>query len=292
MNDEGEELHWSAVVERGQFFRLILDPSCTRIPDHKFSSYSRYAPASCRFLTEIIIPKKSRLKMIGKSSLARCYNLQRIQNGLPEGLVSIDDYAFDCCFSLQRITIPSTVILVGFNCFGNCSNLTIVTFESSSATSVLEIRGGTFNWCKKLCSVTLPQNLTSIPNCCFYGCHSLTNINTPECIEEIGLRAFFGCSRLRVLDLLSNHITHIGEAAFERCTSLETISIRSLASNIQIGPNVFHDCPALSTIKVLPSLWPALFTSMMNNHDEYQQNPNFCYKFLQQYQYQMERLIE
>ena len=291
MNDEGEELHWSAVVERGQFFRLILDPSCTRIPDHKFSSYSRYAPASCRFLIEIIIPKKSRLKMIGKSSLARCYNLQRIQNGLPEGLVSIDDYAFDCCFSLQRITIPSTVILVGFNCFGNCSNLTIVTFESSSATSVLEIRGGTFNWCKKLCSVTLPQNLTSIPNCCFYGCHSLTNINTPECIEEIGLRAFFGCSRLRVLDLLSNHITHIGEAAFERCTSLETISIRSLASNIQIGPNVFHDCPALSTIKVLPPLWPALFESMMNNnnsiHDN-QQDLNFGYKFLHQYHYQME----
>ena len=283
MNADGEELHWSVVV-RGQYFRLSLDPSCTRIPDHKFDW--------CRFLIEMIIPKDSRLKMIGKASFRECRNLQRIQNGLPEGLVSIDDYAFDFSVSLQGITIPSTVILVGFNCFRSCSNLAIVTFESSSATSVVEIRDGAFRHCRTLWSVTLPQNLTSIPNCCFYSCQALTNITIPECVEEIGVNAFFLCSRLRVLDLLSEHITLIGGTAFNSCTALETISIRSLASNIQIGSNVFNNCPALSTINVLPSLWPALFESMMNNDHPYneqiQQDLNFCYKFLHQYLYQIE----
>ena len=105
------------------------------------------------------------------------------------------------------------------------------------------------------------------------------------------MNAFVLCSRLRVLDLLSKHITLIGGTAFDSCTALETISIRSLASNIQIGPNVFNNCPALSTIKVLPSLRPALFESMMNNdpfNERIQQDLNFGYKSLHQYHYQME----
>ena len=76
---------WEEVV-RGQFFRLILDPSCAEIAIEKFRD--------CPLLIELVVPTNSVLTWIRRLAFHYCKNLQQITNGLPETLLMIDDYAF------------------------------------------------------------------------------------------------------------------------------------------------------------------------------------------------------
>ena len=76
---------WEEVVAAGQYFRLILDPSCTEIERAYFSD--------CHFLIELIFCG-TKLTRIQQRAFYDCINLQRITNGLPMGLVELQRGAF------------------------------------------------------------------------------------------------------------------------------------------------------------------------------------------------------
>jgi len=290
---------WRTVVRR--FFRLIIDPSCTEIPDHVFRM--------CTLLIEIVFPDNSCLTQIGRQSFHGCHNLQRM-NAFPEGMIEFEEYAFSGCRSLgDEITIPRNVRYLRDHCFYHCKSLTSVVFDTDQTTttaaasavanpnSVVELGVCVFSCCDELRSVRLPYNVIEIPPFCFEHCSKLTNVPIPVPVRVIREYAFWGCSSL-ISVYLSENVDAIYFRTFDACTSLKCITIRSSniqfeASNVQldeVGSNVhldevFTNCPALSSIKVFPTVWPKLF----ENHES---DPNFIYKFLREYQYQIERLIE
>ena len=47
--------------------------------------------------------------------------------------------------------------------------------------------------------ITLPPNLHSIPDCCFYDCKSLTHIRIPPSVQEIGAGALNGSDLRSIL---------------------------------------------------------------------------------------------
>ena len=190
--------------------------------------------------------------------------------------------AFNECRSLSGVfNIPKSVTLLGQWCFGGCSSITSVVFNP---TARVELRPGAFDRCKSIVRVELPQRLTSIPDCCFQECSSLMNIQIPASTVRIHERAFEHCSSLQSVDLPES-IRWVGGEAFAYCTSLRRLTIRSSSYNVIIGTNIVNGCSVLSKIKILPSVWPKLFASM--NGD-----PSFLHKFLREYQYQMQRLVE
>ena len=273
---------WRTFVRR--FFRLLIDPSCTEIPDHIFNR--------CTLLVEIVFPDNSSLTRIGYCTFYGCKNLQRI-NQFPEGMIEFGKYAFGECRSLRdEITIPRNVRYLRDHCFEGCTGITSVVFDTDPTTtatvanlnSVVELGASLFHSCIELRSVRLPYNLIEIPPFCFDRCSKLIIVPIPVPVRVIGQFAFIYCSSLTSV-YLSENVDTICRDAFDWCTSLQCITIRS--SNVRFGNDAFGSCTALSSIRVLPTVWPELFKAM---NDE--SHPNFIYKFLRAYQYQIERLIE
>ena len=215
----------------------------------------------CKYLIEIVYPEgtDSKLLLIDRWAFGGCYNLQRM-NPFPGGLVELGVSAFDFCKKLQgRITIPASIRYVRDGCFNECISITSVIFEpsTSTTTTVVELEDGSFENCRKLLSVRLPNNVTVIPMECFYACCSLVDMDLPESVIVVG------------------------EAAYYSCSALARVTIRSSTNTVQIGRDVFVKCPSLATIRVAnPLVWSRVLSAM--NTD-----PSFLYKFVRKYEGQI-----
>lgn len=91
---------------------------------------------------------------------------------LPKELHSIGNYAFDCCYNMEKIVFNDNLKNIGANAFSNCS---------------------------KLKEVELPSYLENIGKYAFAYCYDLTQILIPASIEEIGDYAFQGCNNLNTV---------------------------------------------------------------------------------------------
>lgn len=122
-------------------------------------------------------------------------------------LISYQAFAVN---ALTSVSIPKSVKYLCFAAFGDCYNLSSVTFEG--------------------------EGILSIGHCAFTTCAYISEINLPNGLQTIGKGAFM-FSGLRSLELPST-VTYLGEEAFMGCGSLKSIT---LSDNLQmIGENVFN----------------------------------------------------
>ena len=111
---------------------------------------------------------------------------------IPEGVVSIGNYAFERCYGFFEITLPSTLKSIGDYAFYDCSDLATITIPPS-VTSVGE---GAFLNCSRLHSVVIEGNITLIPSYAFRNCDNLKSIVIPASVTHIANRALAYCSSL------------------------------------------------------------------------------------------------
>lgn len=50
---------------------------------------------------------------------------------IPDGVVSVVDYAFCCCENIETISLPNSIKQIGENSFSNCKNLTDIYFDGN-----------------------------------------------------------------------------------------------------------------------------------------------------------------
>lgn len=122
---------------------------------------------------------------------------------------------------------------------------TIVTIPSS----VVSIGYSAFYKCKDLTSIIIPNTVTSISDYAFYGCESLKAISIPDHVSTIGEYAFWGCNSLTSVNIPSS-VTYIRKYTFYRCKNLKSITIPSSVDSI--GENAFYYCTGLAPV-VIPS---------------------------------------
>ena len=112
---------------------------------------------------------------------------------IPDGVESIQIYAFKNNRNLEEITMPDSVKKVGQAAFYGCKKLKYIHFSKN----ITDIPGttdymddGVFEGCISLDKdIKFPPNLRHIGSFAFFGCQ-LTEINIPEGVEYIGEYAF------------------------------------------------------------------------------------------------------
>lgn len=136
--------------------------------------------------------------------------------------------------------------------------------------TVTAIDDETFQYCKELTEVVLPETITEIGTSAFANtgisgiilpkklsklnfnvfasCKNLTEISIPESITSINANLFKGCSTLRKVTLPSTLLS-IGTSAFGQCSALEEIVFP--ATLVSIDRHVFKDCDKLARVTCL-----------------------------------------
>lgn len=221
---------------------------------------------------------------------------------LPDELVTIAPYAFANCKSLTSIEIPSTVenigtasfeasgltsieFPIGLEAFGkyafrNCTSL--VTTNLEECVNLRTLAGSCF-YGTGMSAVTLPEQITNIPDHCFYNMPNLVSIDISgvvsledyaisqnaklttivmgDGLKTIGTRALSSNKAITEITL-PDSVQTIGGYAFAACTKLAKISIGGNVDTMGLytlesdgvsfgdcGP-VFYQCTVLKEIIV------------------------------------------
>ena len=133
---------------------------------------------------------------------------------VPEGVEEIDDCAFAGLLTLSRITLPSTLSVIGDRAFEGCTGLSEIVLKTKSMEW---IGSAAFKGCTQLKKITVPAGITEIGESAFEDCAALEACALPQSgLLRIGDRAFAGCTKLAALKL-PNGLESIGTEAFSRC---------------------------------------------------------------------------
>ena len=215
---------------RHSILSLYAEPTVTSI--------GRYAFSECFTMsTSIVIPEG--IVSIGDYAFYKCLSGKIT---IPDNVTTIGKYAF-CKSELRSITIPGSVKKIGDSAFSGCWALHDLVILSG----VSEIGDNAFKECTSLESVDIPKGVTRIGKETFYCCERITSINIPEGVTYIGDGAFCGCYELISINIPEG-VTSIGQSCFASCWALSSVILPKSLENI--GLNSFFRCYALTTISI------------------------------------------
>jgi hypothetical protein len=173
-------------------------------------------------LISIDIPSKC--KKICEKAFSDCTKLKSIT--LSNTLSEIGDYAFNHCESLTSFTIPDTIINLGEGIFAGCKNIKRfkgnqkyirnnekILVDSNKLLCVLptddsETEGRYYKISE------IDENITRLGKSCFYGCEKLRRVDIPSNVTEIGDYAFDRCDNLREVHFSGDTPPTLGTNAF------------------------------------------------------------------------------
>ena len=171
-------------------------------------------------LNEILFPGDSQLVTFGYRVFYNCDNLTAI--AVPDGVQSIDNYAF-----------------------AYCDNLAAVTFGENSQLS--GIYKSAFYDNRSLTSIRIPDGVQEIGDYAFYGCAALTDVYSSENSQIKGIYDYaFAYSGVTEFTMPGG-LLDIGTSAFQGA-KLDTLVCNDAI--VEIGDYAFADC-GLSKTTVL-----------------------------------------
>jgi len=181
----------------------------------------------------------------------------------PEGLETIERYAFYRCYNLENVVFNSELKNIGSFAFADCTSLEEIRFPNglkridnrafqNTLISKVELPDGTaeiythaFENCVNLASFKYPLGWTNANSQIFFGCVKLTSITVPEGAVRIPPDAFNGMTQLTEIKLPST-LNEIGRYAFYDCRGLTAVTVPKGVSII--GNGAFQECTALKDI--------------------------------------------
>lgn len=240
---------------------VTIPNSVTKIGYHAFER--------CTGLTSVTIPNS--VTSIDIGAFWNCSCLSSVT--IPNSVTSIGELAFFNCTGLTSIVVDSDNRVYNDGNGNNCiivsesSRLIVGCNTTIVPNYVKSIADDAFRNCSGLASVTIPNSVETIGESAFNGCSGLTSITIPNSVTSIGIGAFFGCSGLvsivvdddnRVYNdgngsnciiytknnylitgckttMIPNSVTAISDGAFERCSSLTSITIPNSVTSIGTG---------------------------------------------------------
>ena len=122
---------------------------------------------SCWNLSKVVFPKD--LKTIGEWA----FHYTKIKTlDLPNGLQSIERFAFSGCLNITNLIIPDSVVSIGIHAFRECRSLLSVEIHEG----VTVLNESCFEECSLLSTVKLPNSINKIDGWVFNECPVLSNL--------------------------------------------------------------------------------------------------------------------
>lgn len=165
---------------------------------------------------------------------------------LPVGLENLYRQCFYKCTNLTGIKLPSSLKLIDYGAFGNCTGLKGSLIIPDNVTT---IGRAAFYACKGLTSLTLGENLITIDEQAFRDCSGLKTIEFGKNLKTIAAQAFYKCTSLKQKLILPETVEVIGQSAFNGCVNLidELYIPKSVKS---IGKWAFDNCKNITALKL------------------------------------------
>jgi hypothetical protein len=176
----------------------VILPNVSYCEDQNEVHYNPFVPP---FFCKLTLNDGSTIELEGSGELTQAMVSDQYKDTLVSAEIgdlcsSIGTDAFNLCYNLTNVTIPSSVTSIGDSAFKRCSSLS---------------------------SITIPNGVTSIGTNSFNGCNSLTNIVIPNSVTTIGNYAFDNCTGNTSITI-GSAVTSIGENAFSSNLNLQTIT--------------------------------------------------------------------
>ena len=198
------------------------------------------------------------------------------QYSIPDGVTTIEEYAFSGCESLMEITIPDSAKFIRDYAFDNCNSLTNITVGENNVNfcdvdgnlfdkyksvlmlyakgkenteyiipyTVTKIKERAFADSKNLTKVVIPDRVSTIASGTFSNCVNLREIIIPDSVKGIGDYAFYNCVSLTGI-VIPNGVGYISKSIFENCSNLSSIYLGDV---INIKNYAFYGCSNLKTV--------------------------------------------
>ena len=147
---------------------------------------------------------------------------------IPQGVKSIEVWAFKNCVGLTSIEIPSSVKTLGSS-FIDCADLKTVKLNEG----LERLWGSTFENCTGLESLEFPSTVTYIGGDCVKGAENLVTIILNPGIKEIKKRAFVSCGIKSFV--IPNTVETVEAEAFGWCKSLEELVVPASVKTFDYG---------------------------------------------------------
>ena len=246
--------------------------ACTNLAEfnnlHLVKKIGREAFASCSSLTLADISATE----IGESAF-NYSGLETLYINMPGKPITIGDYAFQCCYSLNHVELSCDVTYIGKQAFNECINIEEIWLpdadigeEAFSNTGIRTIMmdydegrtetvigKGAFSWCRNLESVQLSENVKRLPDDAFSYCYALSSIDFSQ-FESIGNNAFNSCGFSGTLNVPTSGV---GESAFSNCRSVTKVAFYHNEENPgtwAISKSEFSGCSNLTEIGFVDGL--------------------------------------
>ncbi len=161
---------------------------------------------------------------------------------VPETVVEIGQFAFNCNDTLESVTLPATVNTIGRCAFLDATKLKEIVIPQA----VTKINGSTFRGCDALSHIVFGDNIETIGDYAFSECISLTEIDLPAGLKDIWYGAFEGCSSLAYVTIPGS-VESIDPEAFRNCGKLSYAEFLGDAPE-SIDPSAFDQTSSDFTI--------------------------------------------
>ena len=160
-------------------------------------------------LTEIDLSNCTKLADIG-DAFTGDRKLEKVV--LPEGLKNLN-YTFNECNALTSVNFPKSLEIIGDGTFYNTK---IKSADLRPLTKLQRIGGSSFQYCRELAELTLPDGL-----------------------DRLCSWAFHDCDALKSVDMSKMHLTRIENYCFYSCNNLESVKLPQTL--VTIEENAFAD---------------------------------------------------
>lgn len=165
----------------------------TEIAERAFYGYGNYKKKIDRSKElNVVIPKT--VEKIGKQAFAngtewgQKTGLKKVIFAEGSQLKRIDEYAFDSCYQLCTVKLPTTVTYIGDYAFRDDANMRDFAFPKNS--NLKNIGKYAFYWNQHTETLVIPEGVETIGEGAFQAWNSLRELTIPASMKSIGTDAF------------------------------------------------------------------------------------------------------